>query len=469
MGFTYLSASRVKFVNVTSGASKGSTSLQLASAAGIGAGSYLVVTEPNPDDSDGNPLVDIHGYGGTSASGHDMPTYSMTQIVRVAAVNRDSVTIERPLYLTYANAPRVYALPAMLEGAGLEDLRLQSTASSGSRIVYKNINLESCARCWVVNCESDMEVDRSHIYLSDCYGCEIRSNFMDDAYSHNAGLDYAIFLEFRNSENLVENNIVRRARHSLIMNGGSGNVFAYNYTVDAYMGEYHNSLPDTITHAAHPFMNLWEGNVCPNMEFDFTHGSSSHNTLFRNYLNLTSTNPDTGRPMTGALFAVAVAYFNNYENVLGNVIGPFGSANTAKAYQISADEDRVPSIFKLGYYDDGGTPTPNAALSAKVERTLLRGGNWDSVTRTVAWSDNAPAGSVATSYLARQILPASLFLTSAPAEFSAAGAAWPPVDPSAATKVRKIPAQLCYEAQHLAEGGAFNPAFYAQASPAAAR
>ena len=42
-------------------------------------------------------------------------------------------------------------------------------------------------------------------------------------------------------------------------------------------------------------------------------------------------------------------------------------------------------------------------------------------------------------------------------------------DPSAATKVRKIPAQLCYEAQHLAEGGAFNPAFYAQASPAAAR
>ena len=188
----------------------------------------------------------------------------------------------------------------------------------------------------------------------------------------------------------------------MIMNGGSGNVFAYNFTVDAYMGEYHNSLPDTVTHGAHPYMNLWEGNVCPNLEFDFAHGSSSHNTVFRNYLNLTCTNPDTHRPMTGALFAVTVAYFNNYENIVGNVIGPYGSANTAEAYQITADQDRVPCIYKLGYYDDGGTPSPSAALSAKVERTLLRGGNWDSQSRTVVWSDNAPGRGLASSYLANQ-------------------------------------------------------------------
>ena len=468
IGYTYLSASRVSFVNVTSGATKGSTSLALADASGIAAGSYMVVTQPNPADSDGNPLVDIHGYGGGSASGHDMPTYAMTQIVRVAAVDKDTVTIERPLYLSYTNAPRVYLLPAMLEDAGLENVRLQSTASSGSRIVYKNINLESCGRCWVTNCESDMAVDRSHIYLSDCYGCEIRNNFLDDAYNHNSGLDYAIFLEFRNSENLVENNIVRKARHSLIMNGGSGNVFAYNYTVDAYMGEYHNSLPDTITHAAHPYMNLWEGNVCPNMEFDFTHGSSSHNTLFRNYLNMTSTNPDTGRPMTGALYAITIAYYNNYENVFGNVIGLYGSPNTAEAYQISADEDLAPCIYKLGYFDDGRTPTPNAALSAKVERTLLRGGNWDSLTRTVVWSGNVPGGSLVSSYIAGRELPASLFRSTAPEEFSAPGAVWPPVDPSAATKVNKIPAQLCYEAQDLAAGGTFNPAFYSRAAPVSA-
>jgi hypothetical protein len=324
VGNTYLSSSQVNFVNVRSGAIKGSSSLELESVEGIVAGCYLVVTQTNPDDSDGNPLVDVHGYGGDSASGHDLPLCAMTQVVHVAAVNGSTVTIERPLYLSYTRVPRVYLLPSMVENAGLEGLRLQSTASSGTGIEYKSINLESCSRCWVVNCESDMAVDRSHIYLSDCYGCEIRNNYLNDAYNHNSGADYAIFLEFRNSENLIENNIVERARHSMIMNGGSGNVFAYNFTVDPYMGEYHNSLPDTVTHAAHPYMNLWEGNVCPNLEFDFAHGSSSHNTVFRNYLNMTSTNPDTGKPMTGALFAVTIAYYNNYENVVGNVIGLFG-------------------------------------------------------------------------------------------------------------------------------------------------
>jgi hypothetical protein len=469
IGETYLSSRRVALVGVVSGAAKGSTALSLANTAGIAAGSYLVVTQENPGDSDGNPLVNVIGYGGDSASGHDMPLYAMTQIVHVAAVQGATVTLERPLYVSYTNSPRAYLLPAMLENAGLENLRLQSTASSGTRIVYKSINMESCSRCWVINCESDMAVDRSHIYLSDCYGCEIRGNYLNEAYNHNSGSDYAVFLEFRNSENLIENNIIRKARHSMIMNGGSGNVFAYNYVVDPYMGEYHNSLPEDITHAAHPYMNLWEGNVVPNLEFDFTHGSSSHNTLFRNYVNMTSTNPDTGRPMTGALFAVTIAYYNNYENVAGNVLGPFGSANTARSYQINAGQDQVPCIFKMGYFDDGGTPSPNPALSAKVEQTSLRGGNWDSQTKTVVWKGNVPAGSLVSSYLAHQAMPASLFRSAAPPEFSAPGAVWPPIDPAAAAMVNKIPAQLCYEAQQLRAGGTFDSAFYAGGRPASER
>jgi hypothetical protein len=126
------------------------------------------------------------------------------------------------------------------------------------------------------------------------------------------------------------------------------------------------------------------------------------------------------------------------------------------------DQDRVPCIYKLGYYDDGGTPSPNAALSAKVERTLLRGGNWDSQSKTVVWNSNVPGGSLVSSYLASQVLPASLFRSSPPPEFSVPGAVWPPIDPSAAAKATKIPAQLCYESQNLAEGGAFKPAFYAR-------
>jgi hypothetical protein len=456
LGTTYLSSSQVVFIPITAGATKGSDTVTLSSASGISAGSYLVITQNNPTDSDGNPLVNTSGYTGScSDCGHGLPNNVMTQIVRVTSVSGNTITTERPLYFTYDNSPKAYRLPSMVENAGLENLRLQPTASSGTGIVFKNINLESCAHCWVTNVESDMAVDRSHIYLSDVYGSEIRNNYLNDGYNHNSGATYAVYLEFRNSENLIENNIIRKARHSTVLSGSSGNVFGYNYLVDAYMGEYHNSLPESNTHAAHPFMNLWEGNVTPNIEFDFAHGSGSHNTAFRNYVNMTSTNPDTGSPMTGALYAMNIAYFNNYENVIGNVVGLYGSPCTAGAYEINSGAAQSSTIYKLGYYDDGGGTAPNSTLAAKVGQTILRGGNWDCKTNTVIWDHNVPTGSLTSTYLASQTLPASLYRSSKPSWFGSM--AWPPIDPNAATKVNKIPAQVCYESGPK-NGGAFNPA-----------
>lgn len=454
LGNTYLSKSNVSFNAVTGGATKGSTTLTLSSTSGIAAGDYLVVTQDNPIDSDGKPLVSTAGYAGECTyCGHDMPQNVMSQIVRVTDVDGSSIRTERPLYFTYDNAPKVFRL-SLVENAGLESLRLQPTASSGTGIVFKNINIESCAHCWVKDVQSDMAVDRSHIYLSDVYGSEIRNNYLNDGYSHNSGATYAVFLEFRASENLIENNIIRRARHSTVLSGCSGNVFGYNYFVDAHMGEYPNSLPETNTHGAHPYMNLWEGNVMPNVEFDFTHGSASHNTLFRNYVNLTSTNPETGQPMTGARFAVAVAYYNNYTNVVGNVIGQYGSECGATAYEINAGDTQQPAIFKLGYYDDGGGTAPDASVAAKVGQTILRGGNWDCQTNAVIWDDNVPSGSVVSSYLPRQSLPASLYKSGRPSWFGDAG--WPPIHPAASTKVSKIPAQRCFESGP-GKGAAFDP------------
>jgi hypothetical protein len=444
LGKTYLSSSQASMVSITAGASKGSTSITVSSASGISANSYIVITQNNPTDSDGNPLVNTSGYTGScSACGHDMAGTVMTQIDLVTNVSGNVLTLETPLYFNYTNSPKIFKLP-MVEKVGLEDLRVTGTASSGSNIVYKNINLEACAHCWVHNVQSDNAVDRSHIYLSDVYGSEISNNYLVDGYNHNSGLTYSLYLEFRASQNLIQNNIIVRGRHGLIMSGGSGNVFGYNALIDDYMGEYHNSLPESFTHAAHPYMNLWEGNVAGNVEFDFAHGSSSHNTLFRNYISLINNNPDTGRPMTGALFAVNVAYYNNYINVVGNVLGPYGSACTAANYQINSGSSQGSSIYKLGFYDDGGGSSPNSALSAKVENTLLRGGNWDCKTGSVVWSSNAPSGTVASSYLASQTLPASFYLPGKPAWFG--NTAWPPIDPTATVKVVKIPALLCYEA-----------------------
>lgn len=457
LGRTYLSSSNISFINVTAGATKGSTSLTLATTTGITANSYITITQLNPNDpADGNLLVSTAGYAGNcDYCGHDLPTKAMEQVDRVTAVSGSTVTLERPLYFDYTNSPQVYHLP-MIENVGLESLRVVGTASSGTSVTFKNINLEACAHCWVHDVESDMAVDRSHIYLADVYGSEISDNYVNDGFSHNSGETYAIFPEWRVSETLIVNNIIRKARHSTPLGAISGNVLAYNYALDAYMGEYTNSLPETQSHEAHPYMNLLEGNVYPNVEFDFTHGSGGYQTLYRNYVTMKSTNPSTGQPMTGALYAVAVAYYNNYDNVLGNAIGAYPSGCTATTYEINADATQNPSIYKLGYYDDGGTSTPNATLSAKVGKTILRGGNWDCVTKSAVWSANVPNGSLASTYLAQQTLPNSFYLASKPNWFGPSGATWPPVDPAASTVVNKNPAQLCYE-NGPAKGNPFDP------------
>jgi hypothetical protein len=455
LGRTYLNGTNASYVNVTSGAAKGSTQIGLASVSGLSVGTYLGITQTNPTDSDGNPLVDSSGYNGCSYCGHNQPNKAMIQIDKITGISGSTVTLERPLYFDYNNGPQVFKIP-MVENVGLEDLRVVGTASSGTGIVYKNINLEGCAHCWVHNVESDMAVDRANIYLSDVYGSEISNNYLNDSFSHNSGENYAVFLEFRASENLIQNNIIRKARHSVVLSGTSGNVIAYNYMIDPYMGEDTNYLPDGRTHGAHPYMNLYEGNIRPNQELDHVHGSASHNTLFRNYYNLTSTNPSTGNLMTNGRFAVNLAYSINYTNVLGNVIGQYPSGCTATAYQDNADGSQNPAIYKLGYYDDGGSTSGTSALKAKVENTMLRGGNWDCKTNSVIWSSNVPSGSLASSYIAQQILPNSLYLSSKPAWFTASNAAWPPIDPAASTKVHKTPAQLCYESGP-GSGGLFKP------------
>src|SRR5262249_39353193 len=87
LGTTYLSSSNVDFIPIVGGAAKGSNTITLQDASGIAAGTYLVVTQDNPMDSDGKPLVDTSGYSGScSDCGHGLPNNVMNQIVLVTSV-----------------------------------------------------------------------------------------------------------------------------------------------------------------------------------------------------------------------------------------------------------------------------------------------------------------------------------------------------------------------------------------------
>jgi hypothetical protein len=462
LGETYLSSSRVSLIPITSTASQGATQITLSSASGISANSYIVVTQTNPTDTDGNPLTTIDGYTGACTYCMNNQTNNlMEQVEQVTAVSGNTITLARPLYYNYNTSPAVFVLP-MIQSVGLEDLRFNATASSGTGEVYGNIRIEACADCWVHNVESDYAVDQENFLLFQTYQNEISNNYLYQGYTHTSGESYGIWVEFQNSEDLVANNIIRLQRHATPQSGGSGNVYAYNYETGDYMGEYTSSLPETEGHGAHPYMNLWEGNVTENFEWDFAHGSSSHNTMFRNYIYMSDTNPSTNSPMTSGLIALNVAYYSNYNNVVGNVFGPSTGSCVASTYETDAPASKVGSvIWQLGYYDDGSGSSPNQTLSSKVGNTLLRGGNWDCVTKAAVWSSNAPSsgGTFPSSYLASTTLPNSLVFSAAPSYFAATGAVWPPINPSATTVANPIPAQICYnEGAANSLGGGFNPA-----------
>ncbi len=70
-----------------------------------------------------------------------------------------------------------------------------------------------------------------------------------------------------------------------------------------------------ITHRAHSYKLLLEGTVSARLEYDFVHGSSSHNTSFRNYFSGTEPNATNYRTPWEA------DAHNRYMNAVANVLG----------------------------------------------------------------------------------------------------------------------------------------------------
>jgi len=99
------------------------------------------------------------------------------------------------------------------------------------------------------------------------------------------GRAYGVMLHSTTNECLVEDNIYERLRHSMIVqSGANGNVFAYNYSLDAYWDSFPNDAAgDAVLHGNYPYANLFEQNICQNIVIDNSHGPNGpNNTIFRN-------------------------------------------------------------------------------------------------------------------------------------------------------------------------------------------
>ena len=404
--------------NMVSGFTKGSTNIVLSSVSGIAPNILLYLDQLN----DGT-LVTSYG----ASIGHGPCTYldrfrngtrNVMQIVRVTSIVGNSINFWPPLNWTFSASlsPQVAEMYASVRFAGIEDLTITAATNSD---VNHHIYFDACESSWLKNIES-VKAPHWHVRFYTSLNCEIRDSYIHEAQTY--GVDEGYGVEGSMSTGLlIENNVFWRNALATIMGACNGSVIGYNYETETLTSDTaYMQAGFFACHGAHPFMNLYEGNVGNEYQTDFYWGSSSHQTLFRNWFTGTD---------VGVLYnhkAVSLDSHSISNNVVGNVLG---STGLTWAYENETSGFSQNVIWRLGFpiignntYTNVSPPATNAeALDMRVKATLLRHGNYDFATHAISWDTN----------IADHTLPASLYLTNKPAWFG--DRPWPPFDPATAS------------------------------------
>jgi hypothetical protein len=410
--------------NLSSGYNKESTNISTSSAHGWSAGDIILIDQLN--NTSGDPVMTATGTEGKCtwcdrASGNR----SSGQLAKlVAPTSGTSATLEMPLYWNYASGmtPQGSKATAVVKDAGVEDLQLDnSTTMNGSQTNTGTVDMSGTSNCWLLRVDV-YGVYRYGINLSVAYRDTIRGCKVHKASAYTSDRGYAIILKWAASANLIEDSSIYDVANGPIYNGPvSGNVFAYNYFTNMYSTDYPNTTRSgTVSHGAHPFMNLFEGNYYDGVYAyaDFTWGSSSHNTYFRNKVSL-------NHSFSAQMNDVGVWQNNMYYNFVGNILGEAGYETLFESTSIGYSGD-AKRIWVVDY--PSGT---------SVRNTILRHGNWDGYHNNIVWDAN----------ITDHNLPDSLYLSSNPAWYG--GCTWPPVDPTTGI-AEDIPAKLRYEGSSCA-------------------
>src|SRR5437660_945341 len=192
-------------------------------------------------------------------------------------------------------------------------------------------------------------------------------------------------------------------------------------------------------------MNLYEGNIVPSLMEDTVHGTHNLGTYFRNRL----TGVDGAHTLQTVPFLLQS--YSRYDNFLGNVLGTAGYHTNYQAMYGGSATNCDRSIYNLGWGGTQcGTGVGNDALTVN---TLMRWGNYDTVTGAARWNaSELPSGlsPYDNAVPANHNLPASLYLAAKPSFWGARP--WPAIGPDVSGgdiagvggHAYLIPAQLCY-------------------------
>lgn len=407
-------------VAISSGYTKGSNTLVFASSPGLAVGNHVSVFEDN------DPAL-VHNNRCTWC-GDDSGKHLIQQYARVTGISGNNITIDPPMYLTYLSNLHPKARKVRATGdfgiaiSGLENVKINNATDSGPMIYMRYSR-----NCWVKNVETynaGSSPKQGHVQIEFSFANEIRDSHFHHGRNHNSDRNYGIYGLFWNSGHKIENNIVYSTRHAIIFEGGgSGMAILYNFCDANYEGEDRGYLSGDLNpnHGPHPHMNLVEGNISDKIEHDSTMGSSSHDTMFRNWARGYRSTPAI---TSGGINGMMTENQNTYMNFWGNVIGMRTWTN-GTVLANSSPYPNEPVAFAFGY-DDSYT-----YLDSQPYSTALIHGNFDYITGGV------------TSWLnADHSLRDSMYYSSKPSWYG--GCTWPPVGPMGPVTA-DIPAKLRYE------------------------
>lgn len=399
--------------SITSGATKGSSSIVVSSASGLSVGQMVWVTCDDPAG-----LVFLSNAGGGR---------HIAQGVLITSIAGTTLGLSAPLVWEFQdNDPELSKLQfnVQSDGVSLEDMTLDCTQGTGT--VANAIYMVQCNNSWISGVKVIQPTNR-HTIITESIQCTVITNYFDKVNGHAANTSgvemYRLCSGMRVEDNILDEcNIVLDA-------GGmfSNNVFLNNFIKDPYQnpaeGVYLQYQGLWMNHGPHNVMMLCEGNYTNGVISDGYFGSSSDITVFRNRLH--------GYAPTGTSdnsMSVALKRWSYDWNIVGNLLGRNGVTlvykPTTSGYNTGSNE----AVLELGYPNSGNHGFTNTVPPASWNNP--GSGPGDNQYRDLDVRDIADGGRTlihgnydffndATTNAAGQetSLPASLFYAAKPAYF----------------------------------------------------
>jgi hypothetical protein len=403
-------------VNWTAGYSQGTTTITLASVPNLKVGNPIILDQEDDACASGCPGTSLSADVGSdfvcsdstigcslqdNLGGSQRTHRNQVQIVTVAGCGgvttpgstcsgtNVSVTISPGLYMpnwSSSHSPQAWWAMDPIENVGVQNLSIDLTNAGYSQGMGVGVEFFNALNGWVQGIRS-VDGSRAHVQAQYSARITVRNNyFWLTQFSTSTSYGFECLT---GSDELIENNITQDVSGPWTINGAcSGTVVGYNYSIlDYYTSSagYINAMSNV--HTAGTDNILYEGNIGAQVYGDVFHGTHNFVTLFRNdlagnlpacWLSGSTYATSIFGPCTNNQTPIQLYAFTRFFNIIGNVLGQTGVQNTYQSTGVSKD------IIDLGYSNGlSGGNDPHVAAS------LLRWGNYDSVTGAVRWCGNS--------------------------------------------------------------------------------